>query len=173
MSETIQFKVNGKTEVFHVGHDGSRFTVPDEEKLVDTLRKRLGLMGTKLACGQGACGCCTVLKDNVAVPSCQLLTVECDGCEITTIEGLSDPKTGKLDPLQQYFVDDYAFQCGYCTPGIIMALKGLYIKNADPSKEEVEEALSGNMCRCISQYHVFNAAEHYRQYLKGEKKNEQ
>ena len=115
---------------------------------------RLGLTGTKRACSQGACGCCTVLKDNVAVPSCQLLTVDCDGSEIVTIEGLADPKTGKLDPLQQLFVDDYAFQCGYCTPGIIMTLK----------------ALSGNLSRCISQYHVFNAAEHYRQLLNGEAK---
>lgn len=170
MDRTISFKVNGRTEIFTVGHDGSRFTVRDEEKLVDTLRKRLGLTGTKLACGQGACGCCTVLKDNVAVPSCQLLTVDCDGCEIVTIEGLADPKTGELDPLQQLFVDDYAFQCGYCTPGIIMALKGLYLNNADPTAEEVREALSGNMCRCISQYHVFQAAEHYRQLLNGEVK---
>lgn len=170
MSKTIQFKVNGRTEVFTVGHDGSRFSVPDEETLVETLRKRLGLTGTKEACGQGACGCCTVLKDKIAVPSCQVLTVNCDGCEIITIEGLANPQTGELDPLQQLFVDDYAFQCGYCTPGIIMALKGLYLSNPNPTKEEVREALSGNMCRCISQYHVFEAAEHYRQLLNGEVK---
>ncbi len=170
MSRTISFKVNGRTEVFTVGHDESRFTIPDEEKQADTLRVRLGLTGTKRACSQGACGCCTVLKDNVAVPSCQLLTVDCDGSEIVTIEGLADPKTGKLDPLQQLFVDDYAFQCGYCTPGIIMTLKALYIKSPNPTAEEVREALSGNLCRCISQYHVFNAAEHYRQLLNGEAK---
>ncbi|CAB1255276.1 (2Fe-2S)-binding protein [Clostridium sp. MT-14] len=161
MSKTIRMIINGKKEVFHIGHDDGYGIIPDEETLCETLRERLNLTGTKLACGQGACGCCTVLMNDVAVPSCQILTAACDGADVVTIEGLHDPKTGELDPLQQAFIDKYAFQCGYCTPGIIMALKGLFINNPHPSREEIGEALSGNMCRCISQYHVFNAAELY------------
>jgi carbon-monoxide dehydrogenase small subunit len=97
--------------------------------------------------------------DGDAVPSCMLLTVDLDGRTITTIEGLQNPQTGELDPLQQAFIDEYAFQCGYCTPGIIMAAKALLDKNPSPSHDQVAEALSGNFCRCISQYHVFNAVE--------------
>jgi len=86
-----------------------------------------------------------------------LLTVDCDGRDITTIEGLEDPATGRLDPIQQAFIDRYAFQCGYCTPGIIMTTKALLDKNPIPTQEQIGEALSGNYCRCISQYHVFEA----------------
>lgn len=159
MSKTIEMLVNGKKEIFHIGHGEDRWSVPDEETLVQTLRDRLNLTGSKEACGQGACGCCTVLLDNEAVPSCQILTADCDGKQVVTIEGLADSETGKLDPIQQAFIDEAAFQCGYCTPGIIMAVKGLLIKNPHPTKEEIGEALSGNQCRCISQYHVFDAVE--------------
>ena len=92
-----------------------------------------------------------------AVRSCITLTVDCDGKHITTIEGLQDPLTGALDPIQQAFLDKYAFQCGYCTPGIIMATKALLDKTPHPDDGEIKEALSGNFCRCISQYHVFEA----------------
>ncbi len=159
MAKKIKMTVNGKPEVFFIGHEEGSFFVPDEETLVFTLRERLNLTGTKEACGHGACGCCTVLVDNEAVPSCQILTADCDGKNIVTIEGLQNPETGELDPIQQAFIDKYAFQCGYCTPGIIMALKGLLIKNPTPERAEIETALSGNQCRCISQYHVFEAAE--------------
>ena len=159
MSTTIEMTINGKKEIFQVGHSGASFEIPEEETLSHTLRERLNLTGSKEACGQGACGCCTVLMNDLAVPSCQILTVDCDGADIVTIEGLQDPITGELDPIQQAFIDKYAFQCGFCTPGIIMALKGLLIKNPNPSRKEIEEALSGNQCRCISQYHVFDAAE--------------
>lgn len=161
MGKKIQMTINGKTETFYIGQQEDRWTIPDEETLSTTLRERLDLTGTKEACGQGACGCCTVLLNNRAVPSCQVFTADCDGAEIVTIEGLQDPKTGELDPLQNAFIEKYAFQCGFCTPGIIMALKGLFIKNPKPTREEIGEALSGNMCRCISQYHVFDAAEYY------------
>lgn len=133
--------------------------------LVDTLRNRLSLTGSKSSCRQGACGCCTVIMDGNAVPSCELLTVECGGHEITTIEGLAAPD-GTLDPLQQAFIDYYAFQCGYCTPGIIMAAKALLMKKPHATHNEIAEALSGNYCRCISQYHVFDAIESLTQ--KGE-----
>ena len=88
--------------------------------------------------------------------SCMMLTVECNGRSVTTIEGLRDAR-GELDPLQQAFIDETAFQCGFCTPGIIMAAKGLLSENPSPTEEEVKEALSGNFCRCISHYHVVRA----------------
>lgn len=159
MGRQISITINGKKETFSIGHSGARWEIPDEETLSHTLRERLNLTGSKEACGQGACGCCTVLMNNEAVPSCQVLTADCNGADIVTIEGLQDPVTHELDPLQQAFIDKYAFQCGFCTPGIIMALKGLFIKCPTPTREQIEEALSGNQCRCISQYHVFNAAE--------------
>jgi carbon-monoxide dehydrogenase small subunit len=95
--------------------------------------------------------------DGKAVLSCMMLTIECDGKRITTIEGLSDPKTGKLDPLQQSFIDYTAFQCGFCTPGIIMSAKALLHEKPSPTEEEVKEGLSGNFCRCISHYQVVKA----------------
>lgn len=151
----IKLIVNGKEYEFSIGTKFGQ--VPPEETLVETLRERLGLTGSKIACNEGACGCCTVIIDGDAVLSCMTLTVDCDGKSITTIEGLEDPVTGKLDPIQQAFIDRYAFQCGYCTPGIIMATKALMDKNPTPTMDEVKEALSGNFCRCISQYHVFEA----------------
>lgn len=151
----ITFYVNGAKYVMSVGDKFGQ--LKPNETLVDTLRNRLGLTGTKLACDDGACGCCTVLVDDEAVPSCTVLTVEMEGKHITTIEGLS--KDGELDSLQQAFVDYYAFQCGYCTPGIIMAAKALLIKNPHPTRTEIQEALSGNFCRCISHYHVIDAIE--------------
>ncbi len=165
MDRKIHMKVNGKEVSFIIGHSEDPWVVPDEETLLTTLRERLDLTGSKEACGQGACGCCTVLKDDVAVPSCQVLTANCDGADIVTIEGLQDPVTGELDRLQEIMVEKYAFQCGFCTPGIIMTLKGLFIKNPDPTTEEIKEELSGNQCRCISQYHVIEAAEAYRAEL--------
>jgi carbon-monoxide dehydrogenase small subunit len=95
--------------------------------------------------------------DGKAVLSCMLLTVECDGKEITTIEGLGDPVTGDIDPLQQSFIDHTAFQCGFCTPGIIMSAKALLNEKPSPTEDEVKEALSGNFCRCNSHYHVLQA----------------
>jgi carbon-monoxide dehydrogenase small subunit len=134
---------------------------PDEvnpaHTLAHTLRETLGLKGTKVSCDNGACGSCTVLMDGKAVLSCMTLTVECGGKEITTIEGLGDPKTGILDPLQQSFIDHTAFQCGFCTPGTIMSAKALLNDNPQPTEEEVKEALSGNFCRCISHYQVVEA----------------
>lgn len=154
---SISLCVNGTQYEFSIG---VRFgQVPCSETLSQTLRNRLGLTGSKEACNEGACGCCTVIMDGKAVTSCMLLTVDCDGKEITTIEGLADPVTGELDPLQQAFLDKYAFQCGFCTPGIIMTSKALLMKNPNPTREEIGEALSGNFCRCISHYHVFDAVE--------------
>ena len=159
MSRKIEMTINGKREVFLVGHSGMRGEVPDEETLCTTLRERLNLTGTKEACGQGACGCCTVLMNKEAVPSCQILTSNCEGADIVTIEGLQDPATGTLDPIQDMVVKEYAFQCGYCTPGIIMSAKALFMKKPNPTAEEIRDALSGNYCRCISHYTVLEALD--------------
>ena len=151
----LSLTVNGQVHELKVG------TEPDQvdpgHTLAHTLRETLGLTGTKVSCDHGACGCCTVHIDGKAVLSCMTLTVECNGKQITTIEGLSDPKTGKMDPLQQAFIDYAAFQCGFCTPGIIMSAKALLHENPLPTEEEVKEGLSGNFCRCISHYQVVKA----------------
>ena len=93
------------------------------------------------------------------MPSCTVLTIECDGADIRTIEGLQDPNTGELDKVQQAFVDHSAFQCGYCTPGIIMTTEALLAENPHPDEEEIKEALAGNYCRCISHYQVLEAVK--------------
>lgn len=152
---TITLTVNGKLYAFSVGE--SLHEIPPSHTLAQTLREKLGLTGTKISCDHGACGCCTVLMDGKAVLSCMLLTVECNGKEITTIEGLGDPVTGQLDPIQQSFIDHTAFQCGFCTPGMIMSAKALLNENPSPTEDDVKEALAGNFCRCISHYHVLQA----------------
>src|SRR5512136_1847986 len=151
----IILTVNGRPYDLEIG-DGPGQVKP-WDTLVHTLRETLGLTGTKVSCDHGACGACTVILDGQAVLSCMTLAVECDERVITTIEGLGDPKTGKLDLLQQAFIDHTAFQCGFCTPGILMSAKALLQENPSPMEEEVKEALSGNFCRCISHYQVVKA----------------
>jgi aerobic-type carbon monoxide dehydrogenase small subunit (CoxS/CutS family) len=151
----IRLTVNGQPYELEEGNGPNQ--VDPGHTLAHTLRETLGLTGTKVSCDHGACGACTVLMDERAVLSCMILTVECDGKRITTIEGLGDPKAEKLDPLQQAFIDHTAFQCGFCTPGIIMSTKALLHENPSPTEEEVKEALSGNFCRCISHYQVIKA----------------
>ncbi|MFB3885499.1 MAG: (2Fe-2S)-binding protein [Thermodesulfobacteriota bacterium] len=151
----ISLTVNGQLCELEEGSEPGR--VDPTHTLAYTLRETLGLTGTKVSCDNGACGACTVLMDEKAVLSCMLLTIECDGKKIITIEGLIDPKTGRLDPLQQAFIDHTAFQCGFCTPGILMSAKALLHENPSPAEEEVKEGLSGNFCRCISHYQVVRA----------------
>jgi carbon-monoxide dehydrogenase small subunit len=153
--DRIKLTVNGEAFELHVGTNSGQ--VLPSHTLIHTLRETLGLCGAKLSCGQGACGACTVIMDGKAVLSCQILTVECHGKSVTTIEGLRDEKTGEIDPLQQAFIEHTAFQCGFCTPGMIMTAKALLNENPHPSEEDVKEALSGNFCRCISHYHVLRA----------------
>jgi len=154
-TESIRLVINGQTYDLNIGSRSGE--VETFHTLSQTLRETLGLTGTKLSCDQGACGACTVIMDGKAVLSCKLLTVECDGKTITTIEGLRNRNTGELDPLQQAFMDYTAFQCGFCTPGMIMTAKALLDESPSPSEEEVKEALSGNFCRCISHYQVIKA----------------
>ena len=129
--------------------------VEPHEMLVDVLRSRLGLTGTKQACSGGGCGACTVLLNGRPVYSCMIFAGRAEGKKITTIEGLSSQ--GKLHPIQQSFIDCGAVQCGYCTPGHIMAGKALLEINPNPTKEEVEEAIVGNLCRCTGYVKIIDA----------------
>jgi len=123
--------------------------------LLYVLRERLGLTGTKVGCERGECGACTVLIDDVPRYACMTLAVEAQGARITTLEGLM---TGEeLGPVQRAFIEDDAFQCGYCTPGQIMAAEGLLRTNPEPSEEEIRRGMSGNLCRCGAYDHIFKA----------------
>ena len=155
--QSISLNVNCKIYELYIGTKSGE--VAPSDTLAHTIRNNLGLTGTKIGCDNGACGCCTVIMDGDAVLSCMILTVECEGKAITTIEGLEDPKSGELDPLQQSFIDNAAFQCGYCTPGIIMTSKALLDKNPAASETEIKEALAGNFCRCGSHYQVVEAVK--------------
>jgi aerobic-type carbon monoxide dehydrogenase small subunit (CoxS/CutS family) len=155
--DTIRLTINNGVQEFEIGDHA--YQVTPYETLAQTLRETLGLLGTKTGCNQGACGSCTVLMDGIPVLSCMLLTIECDGKQITTIEGLQDPETGQLDEIQQAFIDHTAFQCGFCTPGIIMAARALLNRNPSAREAEIKEALSGHYCRCISHYHVVEALQ--------------
>jgi aerobic-type carbon monoxide dehydrogenase small subunit (CoxS/CutS family) len=117
-----------------------------EETLLETLRERLALTGTKRSCESEVCGACTVLVDGNAVSSCTFLTLEASGHDLLTIEGLEID--GRLDPLQEAFMRHEGFQCGYCTPGMIMIAKALLLENAHPTKSDVAAYLRGNICRC-------------------------
>lgn len=115
--------------------------------LSDHLRHDLGLTGTHVGCEHGVCGCCTVLLDGAPVRSCLILALQAEGHEVTTIEGLAAPD-GPLHPVQQAFHECHGLQCGFCTPGFVMSVVGLLAINPDPSDEEIEEGIAGNLCRC-------------------------
>ncbi|MFW5826383.1 MAG: (2Fe-2S)-binding protein, partial [bacterium] len=125
--------------------------------LADVLRHRLGLTGTKLNCRQGECGACTVLVDGQPMTSCIVLAASVDGSEITTIEGLS--ASGELDPIQEAFMEADGSQCGFCTPGMVMSTKALLDANPDPSREDIEIGLAGNLCRCTGYRTIIDAVE--------------
>ena len=144
----VRFIVNGKPY---------ELIVAPAETLAFTLRETLRLTGTKIGCDHGECGSCTVIMNSEPTLSCITLTIECHEKNITTIEGLEDPVTGNLHPLQQAFIDNTAFQCGFCTPGIIMSAKALLDENPTPTEQEVKQALAGHYCRCISHYLVVKA----------------
>lgn len=123
-----------------------RMTVENRETLAEVLRERLMLTGTKVSCNHGECGACTVIMDGRTVYACSMLAVQANGKSVTTIEGLASG--GKLHPVQQAFIDNDALQCGYCTPGQVLAAVDLLEKNPNPTKDEVLVGMSGNMCRC-------------------------
>ncbi len=143
----IRLLVNGRRH---------RLTVEPRWSLLFVLREKLGLTGTKVGCERGECGACTVLLDGQPRYSCLTLAVEAEGKEITTLEGLM--RGEDLGPVQQAFLECDAFQCGYCTPGQIMAVEGLLRSTPDPSFEEIRRGVSGNLCRCGAYDHIFKAA---------------
>jgi len=137
MKQPMRFTING--EIYEDEIDVRR-------TLLEVLRENFGLTGTKKGCNEGECGTCTVLLDGKPVASCLVLAVEAQGKRIETVEGLA--QGGELHPLQQAFLEHGAFQCGFCTPGVLMAAKGLLDENPNPSEAEVRRAIAGNLCRC-------------------------
>ena len=125
--------------------------------LVHYLRDALGLTGTHIGCDTSNCGACTVLLDGVAVKSCTCLAVHAEGAEVKTIEGMADVQSGTLHPLQESFRNEHGLQCGYCTPGMIMAAADLLERNPDPSEDEVRHGLEGNLCRCTGYHNIVKA----------------
>jgi xanthine dehydrogenase YagT iron-sulfur-binding subunit len=148
----------GSTVTINLTINGSNKKVVVEPRwsLLFVIREILGLTGTKVGCERGECGACTVLIDGKARYACMTLAVEAQGREITTLEGLMDGE--KLGPVQQAFVEEDAFQCGFCTPGQIMAVEGLLRRTPNPTIDEIRHGLSGNLCRCAAYKHIFNAA---------------
>ena len=143
---TITVTVNGAPRTFDCDV---------HQPLLEALRDRLGLTGTKECCAEGECGACSVLLNGRAVNSCLVLSVECDGEAVETIEGLA--ANGQLDPLQQAFIDTGAVQCGFCIPGMIVAARYLLSTNAHPNEEEIKDGLAGNLCRCGGYSRIVNA----------------
>ena len=139
--------------------NGSEHTVELEprELLVYVLRERLGLTGTNVGCDTSSCGACTVLLDGESVKSCTLLGVQVDGHEITTIEGLAT--NGTMHPVQEAFHEQHGLQCGYCTPGFIMAVVSLLDETPNPSEDEIRHALEGNLCRCTGYHNIVRAVQ--------------
>jgi len=137
MKQRMHFNIN--SELYEEDIDVRR-------TLLEVLRESFGLMGTKRACNEGECGVCTVLIEGKSVASCLVLAVEAQGKAIETVEGVS--QEDQLHPLQQTFIDHGAFQCGFCTPGVLMVAKGLLNENPNPSEMEVRTAIAGNLCRC-------------------------
>jgi xanthine dehydrogenase YagT iron-sulfur-binding subunit len=152
----VALRVNGRVH---------RLLVEPRWSLLFVLRERLGLTGTKVGCERGECGACTVLIDGVARYACMTLAVEAEGTEITTLEGLMDGE--QLGATQQAFLDEDAFQCGYCTPGQIMAAEGLLRANPNPDLAEIRHGMAGNLCRCAAYVHIFKAVGRAADLKKG------
>jgi carbon-monoxide dehydrogenase small subunit len=146
MTHTIRMQVNGKDQTVNV---------PSQRLLIDCLRYDMGLTGTKEGCSVGVCGACTVLMDGTLVSSCLTLAVMADGKEITTVEGLA--QDGKLHPVQQAFIDYGGFQCGICTPGMVVAAKALLDANPRPTDDDIKDWMMGNLCRCTGYYKIIES----------------
>ncbi len=144
----ISLTVNGETE---------QLVVPSNLTLMQALRERLALTGTKNGCSAGECGACTVLLNGEPVNSCMVLAVECDGAAVTTVEGLARDR--QLDPIQEAVIEAGAVQCGFCTPGILISSRALLDRNADPDEQEIAEALVGNLCRCTGYARIIQAVQ--------------
>jgi carbon-monoxide dehydrogenase small subunit len=134
---------------------------------VDVLRERLGLTGTKIGCEAGECGACTVLINGKPTLSCLTLTIECEGKEILTIEGIGDAAKGELHPLQKAFVEHYGVQCGFCTPAMILTAKAFLEKNPSPNEDEIREAINGVICRCTGYMQIVESILAAAEEIKG------
>lgn len=149
MSEhVIRFRLNGQDVTMAVTGDTT---------LLSLLREQLNLTGTKDGCAEGDCGACTVILDGEAVKSCLVLAVQVDGSEVTTVEGLA--RDGVLHRLQQSFIEEGAIQCGYCTPGMLLAAKALLDRVASPTEEEIRRTIAGNLCRCTGYLRIIRAIQ--------------
>ena len=157
MIETIEFELNGNP---------TQLSVDPGNLLMWVLHNDMGLTGTKFGCGLGYCGSCTVLLDNEPVRSCMIPVSDAEGKKIITIEGLS--KNGSLHPVQKAFIEKDAFQCGYCTPGMIMNAVGLLLQNPEPSRKEVIEGMEENLCRCGAHGRIIEAIQMAGKEMKGE-----
>ncbi|MEE2955639.1 MAG: (2Fe-2S)-binding protein [Pseudomonadota bacterium] len=145
----VTLRVNGQKRE---GHAEARMT------LVDFLRDELGLTGTHIGCEHGVCGACSVIMDGKPIRSCLIFAVMADGHEFTTVEGL-ESKDGTLSPLQDAFWENHALQCGYCTPGMLIALETLLQENLNPSEADIREAIGGNLCRCTGYQQIVEAVQ--------------
>ena len=154
----VTIKVNGKSQTR---------TVEDRTLLVDFLRDELKLTGTHIGCDTSQCGCCTVHVDGRAVKSCSVLAAQANGASIVTIEGLA--KQGKLHPIQRAYSECHGLQCGFCTPGMIMATAGLLKDKPNPTEEEIYKGLEGNLCRCTGYINIVKAVKMSAKLLRGKK----
>ena len=148
MKKVISFNLNG---------EDIQVLAEPNRTLLDLLRDDLGLTGTKKGCEAGECGACTVMLDGRPVNSCITLTAEVEGCRVITVEGVA--QDGQLSPLQRQFIDKWAFQCGYCTAGMIMSAKALLERNSHPTELEIREAIEGNLCRCTGYVKIIEAIQ--------------
>ena len=148
MKKVISFNLNG---------EDIQVLAEPNRTLLDLLRDDLGLTGTKKGCEAGECGACTVMLDGRPVNSCITLVAEVEGCRVITVEGVA--QDGQLSPLQKQFIDKWAFQCGYCTAGMIMSAKALLERNPHPTEIEIREAIEGNLCRCTGYVKIIEAIQ--------------
>jgi aerobic-type carbon monoxide dehydrogenase small subunit (CoxS/CutS family) len=155
MKREITLTINRRVE---------RVTIDDADTLLELLRERFKLWSVREGCGVGACGTCTVLLDGKPVSSCFLLAARAAGCDIITVEGLSEGES--LHPIQQAWVEERALQCAYCTPGFVLSVKALFEENSDPSDDEIREYLAGNLCRCAGYADILRAVHAARVKLK-------
>ena len=152
---------------FTLNGDETKIDAPSDRRVIDLLREDLNLTGTKEGCGSGECGACTILVDGESRLSCLMLAAQLEGRRVTTIEGLASG--GRLHPLQEAFVQSGAVQCGFCVPGMILAAVDLLKRNPDPTRMEIREGLSGNLCRCTGYQKMVDAVEGAAERIRKEK----
>jgi len=155
-----------KEIILNVNGVNHRIDIHEEDRLIDVLREKLYLTGTKEGCGEGECGACTVIIDGETVNACMILAFQGEGRKIITIEGLN--RNDGLHPIQQAFLEEGAVQCGFCIPGMVLSAKVVLDKNPSPSRDEIRESISGNLCRCTGYNKIVDAIERASRLLKEE-----